>query len=69
MNKKILAILLLLMIVLVSATSCSSSGGYNGGYEQWKKDNNYGQKNDSSYDRHFSNDEIHDFVNNYGGKW
>ncbi len=57
------AILITLFTVLFTLSSCSSSGytGYNGGYEQWKKDNHY--------DRHFSNDEIHDFVNNYGGKW
>ena len=64
--KKII-LLAILATILMALTGCSSSG-YNGGYEQWKKDNNYGQKNDS-YDRHFSDDEIHDFVNNYGGKW
>ncbi len=67
MKKGFLFVMLAILIMVL--TSCSSSGGYNGGYEQWKKDNNYGQTNNSSYDRHFSNDEIHDFVNNYGGKW
>ena len=58
----------ILVSLLLALTSCSGSSGYNGGYEQWKKDNNYGQKNNSN-DRYFSNDEISDFVNSYGGKW
>lgn len=67
MKKMVLFVSLATLLMVLS--SCSSSGGsYYGGYEQWKKDNNYGQKNES-YDRHYSNDEIHDFVNSYGGKW
>ena len=58
--KKTIA-LTLLLILLLSLAGCSSSYTYSSGYEQWKKDNNY--------DRKYSNDEIKDFVNNYGGKW
>lgn len=52
----------LLCALLLTLASCSdSSSSYNGGYEQWKKDN--------GYDRHYSDDEISDFVNGYDGKW
>lgn len=58
---KKLSVIVLLITLLLALTGCSTSNTYNGGYEQWKKDNNY--------DRHYSNDEIKDFVNSYGNKW
>lgn len=50
----LVVILALLTFALCSCTSSSSS---------YKK-NSY-----DSYDRHYSNDEITDFVNNYSNKW
>lgn len=55
-------LIVIILALLLTLTGCSSSSSsYNGGYEKWKKDNHY--------DRQYSNDEIHDFVNGYGNKW
>jgi len=59
---KKLAIASILFALLLTLAGCSdSSSSYNGGYDQWKKDN--------GYDRHYDNDEIYAFVNSYDGKW
>lgn len=59
---KKLTVASILFDLLLTLAGCSdSSSSYNGGYDQWKKDN--------GYDRHYDNDEIHDFVNSYDGKW
>lgn len=52
-----IVIIVICLILFGSGSSSSSSSK-----------SSYSTRNDN-YDRHFSNDEIYDFVNNYDGKW
>lgn len=53
MRKVQWGLLVLLLMLVMMCTGCSSGSSYSS----------------NNYDRKYSNDEIHDFVNNYPGKW